>query len=268
MRTIQFIFILTLSLFLGSGPTEAQVVFGDPTMPNMATGINNLEVGGINYNVVFRLQKFANEIYGPFPGTFDIFDALPEAEDAVATVNLALNGANATSIGDIDLPGFEGHSYLIGFESFILPIGEVESILTVRATNEGTTDWFSLGENPWTYNFDERNWAVFSITTAVDDDDVVDIPEAYKLFPNYPNPFNPTTTIQYYLPQASEVTVRIFDVYGNLVKTLVNGRQSAGQKSAIWNGHNDIGQKVSSGVYFYSLITEEFLQSKKMMLLK
>jgi flagellar hook assembly protein FlgD len=109
---------------------------------------------------------------------------------------------------------------------------------------------------------------VFSITTAVDDDDVVDIPEAYKLFPNYPNPFNPTTTIQYYLPQASEVTVRIFDVYGNLVKTLVNGRQSAGQKSAIWNGHNDIGQKVSSGVYFYSLITEEFLQSKKMMLLK
>ncbi len=268
MRTIQFILILTFSLFLASEPTGAQVVFGDPTMPNMATSINNLEVGGINYNVVFRVQKFANEIYGPFPGTFDIFDALPEAEDAVATVNLALNGANATSIGDIDLPGFEGHSYLIGFESFILPIGEVESILTVRATNEGTTDWFSLGENPWTYNFDERNWAVFSITTAVDDDDVVDIPEAYKLFPSYPNPFNPTTTIQYYVAQESKVTLKIFNVMGVLVKTLVDDVQAQGQNSVMWNGRNNSGQKVSSGVYLYTLTAEGFLQTRTMILLK
>jgi hypothetical protein len=267
MRTLQFISILTISLFLASGPTGAQtVVFGDSQNPTKATGINDLEVGGIHYNVVFQLQKFAFEIYGSFPGTFNIFNTVFEAEAAVDFVNLALNLEVATSIGNINQPGIEAHVYNIGYESFRL--GQIEGIHTWRAGNEGGVEWFSLGQNQWTYNFDERSWAVFTFTTAVDDDDVADIPKAYKLFSNYPNPFNPTTMIQYYVPTESKVTLQIFNVMGILVKTLVNDVQGAGQKSVMWNGRNNAGQQVSSGVYLYILTGEGFLQTRKMMLLK
>ncbi|NOR75226.1 MAG: T9SS type A sorting domain-containing protein [Draconibacterium sp.] len=230
----------------------------------MATGINNLEVGGINYDVVFRVQKFAYEIYGPYPGTFDIFDIATEAEDAVDAVNIALNDANATSIGDIDQPGIESPLYNIGYGSVILV--NVEFINVWRAGIEGV-DWITLGNNQWTYNLDERSWAVFTITTAVDDD-VSEIPKAYKLLPNYPNPFNPTTTIQYNVPQESKVTLQVFNVMGVLVNTLVDDVQSAGQNSVMWNGRNNSGQKVSSGVYLYTLTAEGFLQTRTMILLK
>jgi len=266
MRTIQFILILTFSLFLASGPTGAQtVVFGDPTNPNMATGINNLEVGGIHYDVVFQLYMFANEIYGSFPGTFDIFDTAIEAENAVVAVNLALNNAGALSLGNLDQPGVEAVIYNIGYESFLLL--QVESIHVWRGGIEGT-DWINLFENQWAYNLDEKTYADFDITTSVDDDGVTDIPNVYNLFPNYPNPFNPSTTIQYSLPQESEVTVRILDVNGQIVKTLVNEVQGPGEQRVNWNGTANDGQKVSSGVYFYRLITEEFSQTRIMMLLK
>jgi len=264
MRTIQFILILTFSLFLANGPTSAQVVFGDPTNPTKATSINNLEVGGIHYDVIFQLSMFANEIYGDYPGTFNIFDTATEAEDAVDAVNVALNDADALSVGNIDQPGIESPIYNIGYESLILL--QIESINVWRAGIEGV-DWISLGQNTWTYNLDERTWAVFTITTAVDDD-VTYIPKAYKLFPNYPNPFNPTTTIQYYVAQESKVTLQIFNVMGVLVKTLVDDVQAQGQNSVMWNGRNNAGQQVTSGVYLYTLTAEGFLQTHKMILLK
>jgi len=265
MRTIQFISILTISLFLASGPTGAQtVVFGDPTMPTTATGINNLEVGGIHYDVVFLLFTEAVRVYGPWPGDFDIFDTATEAEDAVDAVNSALNDALATSVGNLDQPGQESPIYNIGYESLL--ILQLQSVDVWRGGIQGV-DWVSLGQNSWLYNADPKTYADFNITTAVDDD-VADIPKAYKLFVNYPNPFNPTTMIQYYVPTESKVTLLISDVNGDLVKTLVDGVQRAGQKSATWNGRNNRGQLVASGMYFYRLSAEGFSQTRKMILLK
>ena len=266
MRTKQFISMLTIILFLTSGPAGAQnVVFGDPQNPTKATAINDLEVGGIHYGVVFELQKFANEIYGPFPGTFNIFDTVAEAENAVDAVNLALNGAGALSIGNIDLPETESQIYNIGYESFLL--GQIESIHVWRAGKEGD-DWLSLAQNQWTYNLDERSWAVFTITTAVDDDDVTYIPKAYKLFPNFPNPFNPTTKITYILPKASTVYLAVYHMLGQQIRTLVNRHQAAGRYTVEWNGLNNSGEIIPSGVYMYTIEAGDFMQSKKMTLLK
>jgi hypothetical protein len=86
---------------------------------------------------------------------------------------------------------------------------------------------------------------------------------------NIPNPFNPTTTIKYEVREAGLVSLKIYNVAGQLVKTLVDGQKVAGQVySATWNGLNDAGQPVSSGVYFYKLVAKNFTQTKKMVLLK
>ena len=94
------------------------------------------------------------------------------------------------------------------------------------------------------------------------------IPLQYALHQNYPNPFNPITTLRYDLPENSYVNVTVYDMLGRKVKTLVNTTQDAGFKSVIWNATNDYGKPVSAGVYFYQIQAGEFVQTKKMVLLK
>ena len=94
------------------------------------------------------------------------------------------------------------------------------------------------------------------------------IPNSYALHQNHPNPFNPTTRISYELPEATVVDLVIFDLQGNLVKQLVNGRQNVGRYEMEWNGRNNQGIRVVSGIYFYRLTSEKFMATKKMILAK
>ncbi len=87
--------------------------------------------------------------------------------------------------------------------------------------------------------------------------------ESYTLSQNYPNPFNPTSTISFYLPQASEVKLQVFDITGRLVSTLVNEKRIAGSHSIQFEGSN-----LSSGVYFYRLEAGDFVSTRKMTLIK
>ncbi|MGQ9806643.1 MAG: T9SS type A sorting domain-containing protein, partial [Chlorobiales bacterium] len=89
------------------------------------------------------------------------------------------------------------------------------------------------------------------------------LPRTFALEQNYPNPFNPTTVIAYQLPVASEVKLEVYDVLGRKVMTLVNARQDAGSYNLTLNANN-----LSSGVYFYRLQAGNFVQTKKMMLVK
>ena len=94
------------------------------------------------------------------------------------------------------------------------------------------------------------------------------IPQSYSLDQNYPNPFNPSTSISYALAQPSQVELKIFNLKGGLVKTLFDGRQSAGNHSIQWNGANNLGEEVATGIYFYKLTTDKFVAVKKMILSK
>ena len=90
---------------------------------------------------------------------------------------------------------------------------------------------------------------------------------------NYPNPFNPTTRIEYRLPESSpgaktHVNVVVYDVRGAKVRELVNGEQSPGKHAVDWDGRNDAGETVGSGVYFYRLRTPQFADTRKMVLVK
>jgi hypothetical protein len=94
------------------------------------------------------------------------------------------------------------------------------------------------------------------------------LPSAFVLEQNYPNPFNPVTQIGYALPESRNVLLRVFDVSGRLVTTLVDGFQEAGFKSVTWNGTDSRGMTVSSGVYFYQITAGDWSEQKKMVLLR
>ncbi|NIA29130.1 MAG: T9SS type A sorting domain-containing protein, partial [Actinobacteria bacterium] len=95
----------------------------------------------------------------------------------------------------------------------------------------------------------------------------VEIPKKFDLSQNYPNPFNPTTTIRYQLPQVVKVRLQIYNIMGQLVRTLVDGEKEPGYHAVIWDGRNDVGMGVGSGVYYYRLIAGEHVMVKKMALL-
>ncbi len=90
----------------------------------------------------------------------------------------------------------------------------------------------------------------------------------YFLKPNYPNPFNPSTTIGYGLLKPGNVKVTIYDILGVKVKELVNEKQAPGYHQVIWDGKNSNNEMVSTGVYYYRLVAGTFTQQKKMILLK
>lgn len=94
------------------------------------------------------------------------------------------------------------------------------------------------------------------------------IPSEYNLYQNHPNPFNPTTTLRYDLPEDGMVNITIYDMMGRRVISLVNDHQTVGYKSIQWNGKNNLGEPVSAGMYIYMIKTGEFMQTKKMVLLK
>ena len=94
------------------------------------------------------------------------------------------------------------------------------------------------------------------------------IPNVYVLDQNHPNPFNPTTTLRYDLPEDVMVNITIYDMMGRQVKTLINGKQSAGYKSLKWNATNNLGQSVSAGLYLYMIQAGDFRQIRKMVLFK
>ena len=93
-------------------------------------------------------------------------------------------------------------------------------------------------------------------------------PEAFSLANNFPNPFNPATTIQYALPQAADVELIVYNAVGQVVRTLVAEYQSAGRYAVEWDATNDSGYRLSSGMYFYHLQADEFREVKKMLLLR
>ncbi|MEM1094187.1 MAG: FlgD immunoglobulin-like domain containing protein [Bacteroidota bacterium] len=100
------------------------------------------------------------------------------------------------------------------------------------------------------------------------DAEVRQVPTDFALDQNYPNPFNPTTLISYSLPEASAVTLQVFDINGRLVQTLVNGSQEAGRYKVEWNGRNMAGAQVASGLYIYRIQADNFSSVKRMMLVK
>ena len=112
----------------------------------------------------------------------------------------------------------------------------------------------------WNYDWSESCEMSVSISSS--------IPNDFIIHQNYPNPFNPITTLRYELPEHAFVDITIYDMLGNVVNNLVNANQPSGYKSVQWDATNNRGEPVSAGVYLYKIQTGDFVDTKKMILLK
>lgn len=126
----------------------------------------------------------------------------------------------------------------------------------------GDLDWYTAGGK-------HLDPAEFPVNPSSVNKNNADVPTEYALDQNYPNPFNPSTTITFKLLDSGKITLNIFNILGHKVRTLVDEKKVSGQYTVIWNGKDDHGQKLSSGVYFYRLATEnKLLATRKMLMLK
>jgi rhamnogalacturonan endolyase len=94
------------------------------------------------------------------------------------------------------------------------------------------------------------------------------MPLTYALHQNYPNPFNPETTIRFDVPQAGDVSLQIYNVTGQVIRTLVDDNMPAGQHAVIWDSRNDVGVPIATGIYFYKMVSDHFTEIKKMSCLR
>ncbi|MCK5125066.1 MAG: M20/M25/M40 family metallo-hydrolase [candidate division Zixibacteria bacterium] len=169
-----------------------------------------------------------------------------------------------------------------GFE----PVYTYNSSTDSTLTEGKTIGWRHLGGTHEYVFFDiplsfmDKPDAITALQKAVSDlgiaTPVTDIPDnsvlptAFSLSQNYPNPFNPTTTIEFYNPKSKpvEVTVEVFNIIGQRVKLLFNGKASPGINTVEWDGRDNNGAPAATGLYFYRLKAKDFSESKKMILLK
>jgi len=147
----------------------------------------------------------------------------------------------------------------------------VNSSGTVVAVNNGTnSNPFTLtapGPGNYIVNAGHKSplvWDSASVSITITDlGDVTFNPSEFKLYDNYPNPFNPSTTIRYSIPEASFTTLNVYDALGNIVSSLVNESKSAGIYEVVFNASG-----LSSGIYYYTLQTGSLKETKKMILTK
>lgn len=119
------------------------------------------------------------------------------------------------------------------------------------------------------YNiYNNYNYRLLVYNTNVSTSVLEDPEIKFYLEQNYPNPFNPETTIEFSIHKPSRAKLEIYDINGNLVKSLINGHLHQGNHKVIWNGQDENNRKVASGVYFYKLSQDEKEQTKKMIMLK
>jgi len=135
---------------------------------------------------------------------------------------------------------------------------------TITLFNDAQVQNYQVEINgePMSIVFDPGNWILKNSTTVTGLDEFA-LPLQYSLEQNYPNPFNPSTTIEYSIPQSSFVSLKIYDVIGNEVATLVNGQNDAGKHKVDFDA-----SLIHSGVYFYRIESGNFIETKKMILLK
>jgi hypothetical protein len=195
----------------------------------------------INFPIVNHFQTHQD--------TSDAFVAKLNSAGTDLVYSTYLGGDNADEACGVAVDG-AGDAYVTGYTmSTDFPTQ------TAYQTHQGAKDAFiaKLSDTP----------------VAVDDEQAPTAPERFALRQNVPNPFNPSTTIHYDVPAGGgAVSIRIYDVNGRLVRTLVESVQSAGQKAVTWKGRDNRGASVASGVYFYRMTAPDFVKTRKMVLLR
>jgi len=172
---------------------------------------------------------------------------------------------------------FEFADTMLTAEMFDLPVQDIITALAGLGATPTylTVAWDVIAEDEL-YNHTSSSNGPFTATLdlgwLMGTDNEPAIPDVFSLHQNYPNPFNPVTTIQYDIPEASLVRMDVYDILGRKVRTLVNHQHQAGYHAVMWNGQNDHGVPVATGMYIYRITAESeagnFVSVKKLIMMK
>jgi len=253
------------------GPTDDNSSFGIPETDNQVQ-FEDLIIVAINFGEVSA--KALPTVTGHAQLAWTQIDESRWALDLVDGHGLqglrvqAAVPVTAVTAGDLladqDAPVFlknvgsnlDANLATLGRGAGIVGTGRLLVVTTGAAidTDQLTIDARDLANNPIE--------VMFSQATSVE------VPEAFQLGANYPNPFNPQTTISFALPQAETVRLAIYSLDGRLVRTLINGERQAGNHDVTWNGRDDAGRAVATGTYMYVIDAGDHHQTRKMSLIK
>ncbi|MBS1550772.1 MAG: T9SS type A sorting domain-containing protein [Bacteroidetes bacterium] len=231
---------------------------------------NSVAGGGNNY----ELTEFnVTETAGPFRVTQPDTTSVIWNTNIPQTVTWNVANTNTAPVNcqnvNIRLSTNGGNSYFYTLATNVPNDGSE----TVNLPSVNTSQARIKVESADNIFFDISNYN-FTLTNVVSaGSNVNEFPDSYTLNQNYPNPFNPSTIINYQLPNSNQVTLKIYDVLGNEISTLVNQKQEAGSYSVEFDARQSVnGNVLSSGIYFYSLTAKgsnsEFVQTRKMFLIK
>jgi len=177
------------------------------------------------------------------------------AVDALHRIYITDAGLNHVQIFD----SFGNHLGFLGNGSHVLQRFRVPIGVTI--TNDGNLFISSMASS------EIKHFQIQDVTSV--ENSSSKLPTVFSLEQNYPNPFNPSTQINYSIPSEGFVTLKIYDIIGREIRTLVNQNQKIGNYTIMWNGINDNGVEVASGIYFYHLqVSDKFSKTNKMVFLK
>jgi choice-of-anchor B domain-containing protein len=263
--------------FHGSSGTFIYDISALPAAPTLLGAINPPDIvyHHSGWTSLGDQYLFINdELGGPGTADFTAWDisnpATPVKVDSITDPNATIH--NSFRIGTTLFTSF----YVAGFRVYditdptnIALSDEYDtSVFTGNGVYAGAWGVYPFSPSGNIFVSDMQNGLyIFSFTptpTGIRDD----MPSQFALEQNFPNPFNPTTTISYNLAEAGHVRLAVYNVTGKQVRVLRDGHQSQGLQSATWNARDDSGRPVSSGVYFYRLETGGSSETKRMTLLK
>ena len=252
-----------ISIWVNSYPNSANRKFAQRFEPNLQAPFN-----------ITSLRFFLGA--SNYDGYFDYVGIAPESDGFPDTLNY---------LSRIENPPLSGPGNWTEIESNI-PLGENRPLWLVMhwpdnpssgpyigADNTGVQE----GQSYW--YADDNNWNQYAFydwmmrmtleePTGAEFEYYTGVPDRIALSQNYPNPFNPTTTIGFALPDGGHTTIEIFNVLGEKVRIAADGYFDSGHHSVVWDGRNDSGSEVSSGIYYYRLSSGDYRVSRKMMLVR
>ncbi len=218
-------------------------------------------------NVMFRLYFYESDVPGnitfSIEGIEQTFDESLDWNNKPSDAAFTTAGANLTKSQD-DLNSYFVWDITDYFNNLIANEQTEFSLRVFSRSGSEALNKFKAMES----DSDFKPMIIFDTgVTDIDEESGITI-DAYALFPNFPNPFNPQTTIRYALKEKTHVKLDIFNINGQLVRRLVNEEQNMGYREAKWNGTNAENQRVASGLYFIQFRAGDFIKTQKMILIK
>jgi FlgD Ig-like domain/Fibronectin type III domain len=270
------------NILISGGMTSATttVLNAQPLINSTSFVLSGLTPGATYYWQV-RAKSITSGLYGAW-STLSYFTTAPGSASVVPIAGSPINGTpinNTSATLSWILPA-RSASTLTYDVQYSKTADFSSAVATVSNVDKANVDVKNLDKNSVYYwrvasKTDNGDVSSYSAPTAFNTganitgvEKTETMPADFVLSQNYPNPFNPTTIINFALPKNSFVALKVYDMLGREVKTLMNSEMSAGVHSVNWNADNNSGQKVTSGVYIYRISAGDFTAVKKMVLIK